>query len=247
MMEYIVQTPHLPKRRVGLAATGERYLGVLSAAFEKLDIEALPLPDAPNADPRLAGHADLSLLHLGGEAVVSSCGEIIDNYLTNRGFKIITAPGPGPVYPQDCALNACIVGRLFIHRLDITAQVVKDNAVGLEPINVAQGYSKCSVCVVDERSIITADSGVAAAARSHGIEALQITPGHLELAGFDCGFIGGAAFKLSAHELAFTGRLDAHPDFNNIMKFLDERRIKPVFLTDRPAFDVGSILPLTEK
>ena len=76
---------------------------------------------------------------------------------------------------------------------------------------------------------------------------LEIAPGHIELEGFEYGFIGGAVFKLSKRELAFTGRLDAHPDYNNIIAFLDARGIAPIYLTDAPAFDVGSILPLIEK
>lgn len=39
------------------------------------------------------------------------------------------------------------------------------DARGYHPIFVAQGYSNCSVAVVDEHSIITADCGIARACR----------------------------------------------------------------------------------
>ena len=246
-MERIVEKPHLPKGKVGLLALGERYGTQLAAPLYALGVQALWIPDARFSDGRLAGHADLRLLHLGGRKTVSACGTDIDNILTKRGFDVISVPEPGEGYPRDCALNACIAGGLFFHRLDVTARAALENASELETVNVAQGYAKCSVCVVDERSIITADRGIAEAARRRGLDVLEITPGHVELEGFEYGFIGGAAFKLSKSELAFTGRLDAHPDYNNIMAFLDARGIAPIYLTDAPAFDVGSILPLIEK
>ena len=78
------------------------------------------------------------------------------------------------------------------------------------------------------------------------MDVLEIEPGHILLPGFDTGFIGGATFKLSAHELAFTGELDGHPDRPAIEAFLEARGVEPVYLTTQPAFDIGSAVPLTE-
>ncbi len=245
-MTKFVKTPHLPKGKVGLAAVGERYRAKLGEALAALGVQTLWLPDAPGADRRLAGHADLSMMHLGGARVVSACGGEADASLKALGFDLISAPGPGGAYPLDCALNACIVGTRLFHRLDITARQVTDNLNSVEPVNIAQGYAKCCTCVVDENSIVTSDKGIARAASAHGLDVLEITPGFVELEGFDYGFIGGSAFKLSESELAFTGRLDGHPDYNRITAFLRKKGISPVFLTDSPAFDVGSVLPLTE-
>ena len=109
-----------------------------------------------------------------------------------------------------------------------------------------QGYAKCCACVVNEGAMITSDTGIAKAAARHGVDVLRIRPGYIELAGFDTGFIGGTAFRISERALAFTGRLDAHPDRADIEAFLRSRGIEPVYLTDRPAFDIGSAVPLTE-
>ena len=76
---------------------------------------------------------------------------------------------------------------------------------------------------------------------------LLISPKGVGLEGFDCGFIGGAAFKISRELLAFTGRLDEHPDRGAILAFLDRHGVRPLYLTDRPAFDIGSGLAITEK
>lgn len=247
-MEGIVEKPHLPKGKVGLLALGERYGAQLAAPLYALGVQALWIPDARFSDGRLAGHADLRLLHLGGRRIVSACGTDIDNILTNKGFEVIPVPEPGEGYPRDCALNACIAGGRFFHRLDASSpEALANLPAGLETVNIAQGYAKCSVCVVDGRSVITADRGIAKAALSAGLDVLTVTPGYIELEGFDCGFIGGASFKLAPDVMAFTGTLDGHPDRDAIISFLAVRGIKPLFLTGRPAFDIGSALPLTAR
>ena len=52
-------------------------------------------------------------------------------------------------------------------------------------------------------------------------------------------------FKLSPERMAFTGRLDLHPDRARIEAYLRGRGVEPVYLTERPAFDIGSAVPLT--
>ena len=83
---------------------------------------------------------------------------------------------------------------------------------GYHPIFVTQGYANCSVAVVDERWIITADCGIARACRAAGLDVLQICPGFIR-SGMVLGFIGGCCGKLGADQLAFTGRLpDLHAE-----------------------------------
>ena len=47
--------------------------------------------------------------------------------------------------------------------------------MGYEIINVKQGYAKCSICVVSDNAIITADKGIAKAAIQNRIDVLEIT------------------------------------------------------------------------
>ncbi len=241
-----IKTPQLPEGEVELLALGEKYRGALERPLISRGVLPLWLPPNPKVDPRLAGHADLSLFHLGGDRVVGA-NESIVKLLTNRGFSAAPAhEEQSPVYPGDCGLCGCQVGRRFIHRLDRTDPAVL-SALGRDAdlIRVNQGYAKCAVCVVDENSVITSDAGIAAAAAARGIQVLRISRGFIELPGFDEGFIGGASFKLSERLLAFTGVLASWELRDMIEAFLAERGIDPVYLTDDPAFDIGSAIPLT--
>ena len=91
MSERIIKTPHLPQGKVGLAAFGAKYREILEKPLQNLGITPLWLPDNEAVDPRLAGHADLMLLHLGGARVVTSCGGEIPQTLTALGFDVIRA------------------------------------------------------------------------------------------------------------------------------------------------------------
>lgn len=244
--EHYLSTPHLPQGRVGCVLIGESYREKLEEPLDILNIQPIWLPDNPKVDPRLRGHADLSVIHMGENRFIAQGNNIV-NILTNRGFSIRSAlSAQSAVYPADCGLNGCIVGNYFIHNTAYSDSAVLQSLGNRKIIRVGQGYAKCSVCVVDRDSMITSDPGIAAAAAAHGIDVLKISQGHIELAGFAYGFIGGSTFKLSAHELAFTGNLEHHPDKAAILDYLSKKGITPIFLTDEPIFDVGSVFPLTE-
>lgn len=238
MSARFIKTPHLPQGKVGLAAFGAKYREALEKPLQNLGITPLWLPDNAAVDPRLSGHADLMLLHLGGNRVLTYLDSLPD-----IGLDAVKAAGQGREYPADARLCACIVGRFCIHNFRIS----EPGTAGFERIDVRQGYAKCCTCVVDERGVITSDAGIARAAARHGLDVLGIRPGYIDLPGFDTGFIGGAAFKCAPDVLAFTGRLDGHPDWPEIARFLRGRGVEPLFLTERPAFDIGSAVPLTEE
>lgn len=109
-----------------------------------------------------------------------------------------------------------------------------------------QGYAKCSVCAVDERSIITQDPSIAQAARRQGLNVLKIQTGRILLPGYDTGFIGGCSGLLGGSCWRHRS-LSAHPDGERIKEFLHSRGVEPLELTDGPLYDVGSILPLLEE
>ena len=237
MSERIIKTPHLPQGKVGLCALGEKYREDLEKPLQNLGITPFWLPENRAVDPRLSGHADLVLLHLGGNRVLTYLDRLPD-----IGLDAMKISGQGREYPADARLCACVVGRFCIHNFRISEAGI----AGFERVDVRQGYAKCCTCVVDAHSVITSDEGIARAAARHGLDVLRIRPGYVDLPGFDTGFIGGTAFRISERALAFTGRLDAHPDRADIEAFLRSRGIEPVYLTDRPAFDIGSAVPLTE-
>lgn len=71
MSARFIETPHLPQGKVGLCALGEKYRENLEKPLKNLGMTPFWLPENRAVDPRLSGHADLVLLHLGGNRVLT--------------------------------------------------------------------------------------------------------------------------------------------------------------------------------
>lgn len=252
-MTAFVSLPNLPKA-CSAVIYGEKYASFLEKPLKEIQISSIFVPDNVRLDPRLAGHADLSILHLGGERL------LLAPTLKGSGFArelydagaLVEFPDVQQTekYPDDAQYNVCIVGRnVIFHRAGLPDCFVE--YLTIEPfehyVNCKQGYTRCAICIVDANALITADRGIAKAAEASGFDVLLIEPGFIRLDGFPYGFIGGASFKLSQNTLAFTGSLDAHPDCDRILRFLRQHGIKALFLTQEPIFDIGTAIPIFEK
>ncbi len=195
-------------------------------------------------------HPDMSLHHVGENVFVCSKA-LYDYYQSVLPGNIILHCGSstlGGNYPDDIAYNIARVGRYAIHHLKYTDPVIRSllEKQNVTFIHVSQGYSKCSVCLVAENAIITADRGIASAASYEHIDVLLITPGSIELRGMEHGFIGGASGLLKKHTLLFAGNIAAHPDFGAIDAFCNRYGTQIVSLSNDNLVDIGSIIPIME-
>lgn len=225
-------------------AIGARYRHKLQGALEEHEVQTIWLPDNMDVDDRLAGHADLSIFSAAG-TVIAAKGiyPYIANKLTNRVHLLESTLEQHPAYPGDAALCVCHTGKYLIYNPKTADPAIPEHVHSI-PIKVNQGYTMCSVCVVADEAIITSDSAISSRALQAGMDVLMISPGSVELDGFDYGFIGGATFLLSKTKLAFTGTLSAHPDQSRILAFLEKHQVKPVFLTNDPIFDIGGAVTI---
>ena len=252
MADFVLRA-NLPKRAEHVII-GAKYVHLLEEPLKTRGITPLFVPDNPNVDERLSGHADLSVFHAGGEAIW------LAPYLRESAFTARLAAlgaqvhiadiAQSAAYPHDAQLNIAAVGGAFIYNPKVSYMPVIKHLTdvrGMRSVPVRQGYAKCSVLVVDERSIITQDAGIARAARGIGLDVLEIAPGYVALDGFEYGFLGGAGFKPAADIMAFTGTLAAHPDRARILAFLAARGVNAVYLTGLPVFDIGSAIPISEQ
>jgi hypothetical protein len=246
-MNFVI-SPNLPRGRVEVAIVSGLAREV-TAALEKRGIAVIEVKACRNLAEPVASHADLLFHHLGGSRIAANPDEEAAQRLRTLGFEItLTEKVIASPYPADIGLDAARVGNRLICSTQYTDQVLLDDCVrkGIEIIAVKQGYAKCSVCIVDERSIIIADAGIAAAAESSGLAVLRIREGYINLPGLNHGFIGGCCGKLALDLMAFTGDITAHPDYESIRVFLEARGVGIEQLCDGPLTDIGGILPLME-
>lgn len=249
-MSQFVKTPNLPNSPVLLAAAGEDYAKEIGAALLPFGIKLLACPNNPLVDERLRSHIDLSVFHAGGNRFLVSDAIAVSGFseeLIKLGAEIIVSDSKlSTEYPFDAALCALSNGDTLFHNLKYTDKLLLDSCK-LKKIHVNQGYAKCAALLISQKAVITADRGISKAMRSEGFDVLEIGAHGIDLKGFDDGLIGGAGFKISGDKLAFTGVLTNHPDKSAMENFLKFHEITPIFLTDKPIFDVGSILQIIEQ
>ena len=68
-MEF-VKCPNLPQNSVKTLILGQKYAEFLDLALKRHGISPIYVPDNPDVDERMSGHADLSVLHIGGARLI---------------------------------------------------------------------------------------------------------------------------------------------------------------------------------
>ncbi len=201
----------------------------LTAYLKEQGYRIHPVSGSGRVEGSIASHPDLYLCKLGAA----------EDAPLFRGDPAL----PASPYPGDVRYNAACTGSFFIHNLNYTdpALLCRIRSLGIPEIHVRQGYTKCSLAVIDEKAVITSDKGIAKALAPYGLDVLLIEKGHILLPGFDYGFIGGTCGRLG-QEIVFNGNLAAHPDFRRITDFISARGLKTRYFPEYPLEDIGSIL-----
>ncbi len=195
----------------------------------------IPSFQSANLQIPVSAHPDMTLTQI--EDIFVASPDSFEYYKSFLGEKVICGKREiKPHYPHDIAYNVLTYkGVAFANFAYTDSVVIKElEKRKIKPVSIKQGYAKCSSCVT-ENGIITADTGIFLACRENGINALEITPGYVELKGYDYGFLGGASGVIDG-KTVFFGDIRKHPDFLKIKEFCEFD-----FLSDFPLYDVGTI------
>ncbi len=207
----------------------------------------------------ISSHVDIYYLKAGD--VVFSAPEKRGQVPFNTVNCVATVGGE---YPLDVPYNVCIVGKNAIHNFKYTDNVVKFylERHGYNLINVEQGYSKCSTCVVDENSCITTDIGIARKLLDAGIDTLYVSEPDIKLktrankifvkestmsfVDSDMqGFIGGAMARLGNTVILF-GDISNLVNGTKIKNFVEKKGLKFHHFEGLDIVDYGGILEVIE-
>lgn len=248
-MNYI-KNPNFPEKNITVAAVSSEAEDIISA-LESAKIAVVPVEANPELPAGIASHADLQILHLGGNSVLTaSCSKKSTDMLDLLGFDIKnTEKSLDYAYPDDCLINAQIIGKNIIINPDAADETImrfaEENNYNI--IAVKQGYAKCSVLAVCDDAVITADPGITKILQNKEIEVLKIKEGGIYLRGYDTGFIGGCGGMVESKILGTAGSLRSIKDYDNIRDFLRNRNIYAENLGGKTLRDIGGILPLCEE
>ena len=230
----------------------ERMRDVEKQTLKNLGYELIEIKKSTNVYPEISSHVDIFACKIKDKVIVEkSAYKMLKNKLNND--ENILKSGKTMIsydYPNDIKYNVCIVGNKAIHNFKhtdskITQELEKNN---FEIINVKQGYSNCSIAVIDEKSIILSDRGLYNNLKNSGLDILFLDyiP---DIKLFDengeysqkNGFIGGAISKIGDNIVVF-GDLDKIDYYCNIRKFIESKNLKIIDFEGLDVVDYGGVI-----
>ncbi len=218
------------------------------SALKRIGHTPILMPPAGFLSDAVASHTDM-LIFIGFGRLFCHAQyykynkELVDNILSISALELtISNEKTNKQYPYDVLFNACLVGNKLICNTKTVSKLITEaaQAQNYTIIDVPQGYTKCSVCPVNNNTIITSDKAIARACMQNGLNVLLISEGNISLPPYDHGFIGGASGPCD-NAVYFCGSLETHPDGDRIKKFCAENGAEVVCLSNGILQDVGTI------
>lgn len=111
-------------------------------------------------------------------------------------------------------------------------------------IRINQGYSKCNICILNSKSVITSDFGIIRSLSASGINAYYLPDDEIGLKGYTHGFWGGCSGLLSSDKLFFNGDISKMDCYDELLSILKKEKIEPIFNKEHALYDCGSIIPV---
>ena len=216
----------------------------LSQICEKLVL----IKNNPELPPPVAAHANMQMLLIDDTLIITK--ELYRSLSSDLPDNIIIAFADNnhtDKYPGDVNLNALYVSNCLFANTSSLDPAVKRicSDKGINIANVKQGYAKCSTLSLGDNGLITADKGIADAARENGLDVLLISPGGIELKGYDYGFLGGASFyDYIDRSVYFFGDVKKHSDFAEIFEFCSSKDIEVNICDSSILTDIGGAVAI---
>lgn len=218
--------------------------------LKKLGFELIEIKPSKNVYEEISSHVDIFTCKIGNTIIIepSQYAQIIDkieNKNIKKGREKVSSK-----YPEDIKYNVCIIGKKAIHNFKFTDLSVKEEleAHNYELIPTTQGYTNCSIAVIDDNSAIVTDKGLYKILQKHNIDVLCIKEPDIKLLTQNGisnkkGFIGGAITRIE-DKIIVTGDLRKIDIEGKIREFIERKNLKIIDFNDLDVIDYGGILEI---
>lgn len=214
--------------------------------LKELGYKLLEIKENKNLYPEISSHVDILACKVGEKIVVEPTQyanfQEYENFI--KGQEIVLKK-----YPLDIKYNVCIIGKKAIHNFQNTDSKLKELLIndGYELINTTQGYTNCSIAVIDDNSAIVSDQGLYKILKFHGIEVLLVN-NNLDIKLFNSnkysdkkGFIGGCVSSLGESIIVF-GDLNKIDSDGRIREFITSKNLNIIEFEGLDVIDYGGII-----
>lgn len=200
----------------------------------------IPLPPFSRLPHPVSAHPDMLLINVDGTLMVHREYTEGQEILRENGIPyVLSHTAVEKEYPCDVRLNGFRWGSFFFaHKTGISEDLrylAEKKSLCFVPVR--QGYAKCATAVAGD-AIATADVTIERAAKAVGIPTLLLRPHPIGIEVYDTGFIGGACVAVE-DQLFFFGRIEAHPQYEDLRDFFAKQNVTLVSLSEKPLFDYG--------
>lgn len=241
--------PFLPYDKPRFAIVDYRANKDIFNCLNDMSIDIIKTIECKELQMPVCGHPDMVLHPIDYNTIIVA-PNVFDYYckiFDKKGIKVIKGEKAlNRNYPEDIAYNVARVGNYAFHNTKYTDPKLKFylERIGIEFINVNQGYTKCSTAIVSNNAILTSDISIHEIAIKKGINSIFIKPYDIELKGYDYGFIGGAIGAITNKIFLLTGNISDDNDFETINKFVKNNGFAIVRASEKNIADLGTIIPL---
>lgn len=228
----------------------ERMRDIEKQTLQRLGYELIEIKKSTKIYSEISSHVDIFACKVKNKIIAE---KHVYDILKNKLKKYIIIQGNSAiqnVYPKDINYNVCIVGNKAIHNFKYTdSQIVQElKKNNFELINVKQGYSNCSIAVIDENSIILNDKGLYNNLKDSGLDILFLDyMPDIKLLNENGkysemnGFIGGAIARIDDNIVVF-GDLNKVDNKSYIRKIIEKKNLNIIDFCGLDVIDYGGII-----
>ena len=220
--------------------------------LKELGYSLIEIKTNNNVYEEISGHVDIFTCKIANKLIVEPSiydqikESVSDNYNVVEGKENIENK-----YPYDIKYNVCTIGKKALHNFEYTDLKIKEELInqGYEIINTTQGYTNCSIAVIDDNSAIVTDKGLYKILEKHNIDVLYLkyepdiklltTTGYSNKKGF----IGGAISRIDNKIIIF-GDLNKIDQEGKIREFILKKDLKIVEFKEQDVVDYGGVVLL---
>ena len=228
----------------------ERMRQIEKEKLKLLGYELIEIKKNEKIYTEISSHVDIFTCKIGKKLIIEPCNynyiksQVLNSKNTIQGNEKIETK-----YPLDIKYNVCIIGNKAIHNFAYTDSKIKEQLEiqKFEMINTTQGYTNCSIAVIDDNSAIVTDKGLYKILQKHNIDVLYLEyePDIKLLKSNEYsekrGFIGGAISRIDDQIIVF-GDLDKIDCNKQIRIFIEKRGLKIIEFKGLDVIDYGGLV-----
>lgn len=198
----------------------------------------------------ISSHVDVFCVKINNKVILEPC--VYNEFTLDEKHVVKGKSYLKEKYPFDIAYNVCQIGQNVVHNFKYTDEIVLEiiQKEKLNTININQGYSNCSIAVIDGNSAIVTDKNIAQNLIKNKIDVLlidddldiKLLKNNGEYSNMK-GFVGGCITRIEDKVVIF-GELSKIDRHGKIRKFIESRNLKIIEFRGMDVIDYGGILAL---